>query len=94
MNPELHKLLLEIEHKFNIEIEDYFELIVEDRNRLAKIVVEYYREQIINNPTLLIQLDKAFTLLLKENESQGEYEKCDLLNRIVSEIKRFDFFEK
>lgn len=92
MNPRLHAILLELDHKFDIEIEDYFKLDKNDRAELTKIILEHFKAEIDRNPLFVHVLKDGFKQKLYESEHQGEYEKCDIYNRLIDTLERFTFF--
>ena len=92
MNPRLHAILLELDHKFDIKIDDYFKLDNNDRAELTKVILENFKVEIDRNPLFVEVLKDAFKQKLYESELYGEYEKCDIYNRLVETVERFTFF--
>lgn len=91
MNPQLHKILMELDYKFDIDIDEYFQLAAADRKILARMVVDYFKPSLNDNPLLIVQIRSAFEIKLNEYEELEKFELCDLYKRVLKELDKLRF---
>ena len=90
MNPELHKLLLELDYKFEIELDDYFKYDEKSKEELTYAIFEFFIPYIKSEPKGITNVIRALKIMIDEAEYYEEYERADLFQRV--KIKYEDLF--
>jgi hypothetical protein len=91
MNPELHRMLMELEYKFDVELDDYFSLDETSKEELVMAIVEYFIPYSQSHPQAIYNIIRGLKIIIDEAEYFDEYEKADIFNRCRRKFERMTF---
>jgi hypothetical protein len=91
MNPELHKMLMELEYKFDVELDEYFSLDEESKEELVMAIVDYFIPYAKSHYQAIYNIIRGLKIMIDEAEYFDEYEKADIFNRCRRKFERMTF---
>lgn len=91
MNPQLHKLLVELDYKFDEDLNDYFTLEEVSKEEIVSAIVAFFIPYVQSQKQAIYNLIIALRIMIDEYEFYEEYEKADIFERTRKRFEKMTF---